>query len=203
MADPISIGASAAIGLGSTVLGSFLGAKGAEDTAGAQAQMFQYKAGMALMNQRINKQNAQFARDAGDINAEEAGLKDAQNIAETKVKQSASGLDVNTGSNATTRESQAYAAKFDQDAIHFDAAKTAYGYEAKAAGDEAEANLDMFAASNAKTAGDINAMSSILGGVSSVATKWSQASTSGLFSSKPGPIGTFDPENWGAAPTWT
>jgi len=191
MTDPVT-GGMAAVGLASTIGGAITGAVGAGETASAQASMYQYKAGLALMNQRINKQNAQWARQSGDINAEEAGLKAGQDIANTKVVQSGSGVDVNTGTAADVRDTQVKVAGFDQDVIRFDAAKTAYGYETKAAGDEAEANLDYMAADNAKKAGNINIFSSILGGASSVASKWSQAKTTGLFGGSSS-NGGFDP----------
>ena len=169
------------IGMGASALGGILGAFGAESSAASSSAMYNYKAGLALMNQRINKQNAQWSLESGGINAMEAGLKASQEIGATKAAQGASGIDVNTGSAADTRKGQVAASEFDQNVIRFDAAKTAYGYEAKAAGDEAEANLDFMAASGAKTAGDIGAATSILGGATSVASKWTQGKTVGAF----------------------
>jgi hypothetical protein len=64
----------------------------------------------------------------------------------------------------------------------FNASKAAYGEEVKAASETAESNLDQFSASNAKTAANISAFGSILGGVTGVATKWSQGSQQGIFS---------------------
>lgn len=179
MADPLTLGT---IGLGTTAAGGITGAIGSLMGGDASAGMYQYKAGMALMNQQINKQNAAFALESGDINAEESGLKAGQGIAGTKVAQAAGGVDVNTGTPAEVRTSQQATAKFDQDVIRFDASKTAYGYEAKAASAAAEAQLDTMAAKNAKSAGILGAVTSILGGASSVASKWSQGSQIGIFS---------------------
>jgi len=179
MADPVTL---AGVGMAASAGGGILGAFGAESSASSSAAMYNYKAGLALMNQNINKQNASWATQSGGINAMEAGLKAGQELGLTKAVAGASGFDVNSGSATTVRKDQVAATEFDQNVIRFDAAKTAYGYEAKAAGDEAEANLDFMAASNAKKAGDINAFSSILGSASSVASKWTQGNMSGIFS---------------------
>lgn len=179
MADPLTM-----VSMGASAGGAIIGAIGAGQSASASAGAYRYKAGLALMNQRINKQNAAWAREAGDINAMESGLKSRQGIGATKVQQAASGLDVNTGTGAQVREDQGAVAKFDQDMIRYDASKTAYGYEVKAATNEAEAHMMDAAASNAEKAGKLGILSSILGGASSVSSKWLQGQQLGMFSSK-------------------
>lgn len=180
MTDPVTAG-MAGVGIVGSLIGGITGAAGAEQSAAAQAGMYQYKAGVALMNQKIAKQNAAWATNAGEISAQESELKTAQEIGQTKVMQSGSGLDVNSGSAVGVRQSQSEAGAYDADIIRANAAHAAYGYETKAAESEAEANLDQMAAANVKTAGDISAFSSILGGVTSVASKWTQGTTVGFF----------------------
>lgn len=195
--------ATAGISLGLNAASGIMGAIGANAEGESNAAAYRYKAGLALMNQKINKQNADWAREAGGINAMEAGLKSRQEIGQTKVQQAASGFDVNRGSPAEVREAQGRAAAFDQEMIRYDASKTAYGYEAKAAADEAESRMMESAAQNARKAGRIKAFTSILGGASSVASKWSQGNLSGMFGGDSANIGVFDSNNYGAAPTWT
>ncbi len=100
------------------------------------------------------------------------------------------------------QESQALGAKTDLNQIRANAAKTAYDYSVKSAMDLNQSTLDIAAGVNAKTAGDINKMasdlratgyetkgkaedinaaSSIIGSVGSVADKWSKAQTAGVF----------------------
>ena len=167
--------------LGANAAGSLIQGLGAQESAQAQAQAYQYKAGVALLNKQINEQNANWAYATGDISAEEKGLQAGQEIAETKVQQAASGLDVNTGSAAAVRGSQVAASQFDQNLIRWEAAKTAYGYQTRAMGDVAEAGLDTAAASQAREAGNIAMVSSFLGGASSVSSKWLQGSQQGLW----------------------
>src|ERR1700757_4903255 len=177
MADPISM-----VAIGSSVAGGIVSGLGANEAGQAQAQAYQYKAGVAQLNKQISQQNANWALQSGDISAEEKGLAAGQEIATTKVAQAASGLDVTGGTAEAVRQSQTAAASFDQNIIRWDAAKTAYGYEAKAATDQAESSLDIMAAAQAKEAGQISMISSFLGGASSVSSKWLQGKSVGLYS---------------------
>lgn len=176
MADPVSVGAT----LGLTALGSVVQGMGAQESAQAQAQAYQYKAGVALLNKQINEQNARWAVDAGGVKAEEYGLKSKEEIAQTKVVQGASGFDVNSGSTEAVRDTQTQVAQYDQNVIRWDAAKTAYGYQTKATMDEAEANLDQMAAQQQKEAGALGMLSSFITGASSVGAKWMQAKQIGM-----------------------
>lgn len=199
--DPASMGA---ISIGSTLLSGALGGAGAAFSSGASADAFNFKAGIATLNSQINKQNAAWALNSGGIKAANYGLKAGQEIADTKVKQAASGFDVNSGSTVAVRDTQTDVAKYDQNTIRADAAHTAYGYETKAAADSMEASLDTASASNAKKAGTLGILSSVIGTASSVASKWTQGKTIGMWdNSDKGPIGTFDNGgNSGGTPNW-
>src|ERR1700692_352683 len=163
MADPASIATMSAVSMGTNAAGGILGAIGKIVGGDSTQQMYQYKAGVAMLNKTIDTQNASWAEQAGETQSEEAGLKGGQQIAGAKGAQSAGGADVNTGTNASIRASQGAATQFDQNVIRWNAAKTAYGYNAKATMDQAEANLDIASGDNAKTAGYIDAIGSILG----------------------------------------
>lgn len=180
-----------------------VGAYGSLISGGANAAMYNYKAGMAMINKTIADQNAQYDIQSGGISAEEKGLQGAQSIGATKVAQSGAGIDVNSGTAAVVRQNQTSAVAEDQSIIRWNAAKKAYGQEVQGAQDVAEATLDTASASNAITAGRIGALSSILGGASSVASKWSQANTLGMGTDDGSGVGTFsNGGNDGAAPTW-
>ena len=175
-------GPTAAFAMGGTLVGGLIQGIGAQYSANAQAAASTYKAGVAQLNAQINQQNATWAAESGDVQAMESGLKSKQQIGQTKIEQSASGLDVNSGTGEAVRETQSTTAAYDQNVIRFDAAKTAYGYETKATMDEAEAGLDLQAASTEKEAGTLSMVSSFINAGSSVASKWSQASQLGMFS---------------------
>lgn len=176
MADPLTLGTMAVGAAGSIISGI-----GAATSGEAQSAAYRYKAGIAMMNEKINKQNAQWALQAGDTQAEISGLRAGQAISATKVAQGASGFDVATGSLEKVRSGQSQVAAFDQEVIRWDAAKTAYGYETKAATDVAEASLDTMAAKSASQAGTLGMIGSFISGAGGVASKWSQAKMTGML----------------------
>lgn len=184
--DPGTMGAAS---IASTILGGALSGAGASASAGASADSFNFKAGIAKLNSDINKQNAAWSLNQGAIKASNYGLKAGQEIAETKVIQSSSGLDINSGSKEAVRDTQQDVAKFDQNLIRADAAHTAHGYEVKAAADSMEAEMDRVSAVNAGKAGKLNVLSSIIGTASSVASKWTQGNTLGMWSGSGGTSG--------------
>lgn len=182
MADPVSIGVMGLVGMGAQAGGGLMGAIGSIMGGNAQNAMYQYQAGVAMLNKKVADQNAAWAVQAGDISAEEKGLAGAQEIATTKVGQAASGLDINTGSAARVRSDQASVSEYDQNIIRWDAAKKAYGYEVQGTMDVAQSQIDIAAGKNAKVAGEIGAVSSVLGATAGVSSKWTQGATAGVFS---------------------
>lgn len=179
MVDPIS--ATAAISIGASAAGAGISGIGAMTSGEANAGAYRYKAGVALLNKQINEQNAQWATQAGGIHAMESGLKSRQDIAKTKVIQSGSGFDVNTGSNKAVRDTQSDVARFDQNVISWDASKTSFGYLSKAATDQAEANLDQMAAEQSEKAGLLGMIGSFISGAGNVSGKWMQGKSAGAF----------------------
>lgn len=179
MADPATI--SAGVGIGSTILGGIFGASGAQAQGQAAQQMGMFQAGIALRNAQIAKQNAVYASVQGEQEAMRYGMGARQAAGEIRAQQGASGLDVNTGSNATVRESQQLVSSMDMAQIRQNAAKAAYDYRVQASGFQTEALGDIMGAQNAMSAARMNAESSIIGTASSVASKWMEASKLGLF----------------------
>ncbi len=169
------------VSIGASVLGGITSAFGAASKGASDQAMFNYQAGVAQLNKRIALQNADYTREAGGTVAYQSGLKTAQTVAQQKVAQSASGIDVNTGSAATVRADTTKLGQLDQETIRQNYAKKAYGYEVEAATKEAESKADIVAGQQASKAASINIASSILGTVSSVSSKWLQGSQAGMF----------------------
>lgn len=177
--DPVIL---TAISIGTTALGAGVSAFGSMKSGEAQAGMYNYQASIAKVNQQIAKQNADYALAAGEVEAQRSGMKTRAQIGETRAIQGASGLDVNTGSAARVRTSEAEIGLQDQALIRSNAARRAYGYEVEGEQQKSQASLYGMAAENASSAGKIGALSSILGGASSVSSKWLQASQIGVGS---------------------
>lgn len=183
MASPTAVGT---VGLGASAAGSLISAFGAKSTGDANAKMYSYQAGIAQLNSQIALQNADYARNKGEEEAVIEGRKGAQTLGQIKATQGASGLDVNSGSNKDVQESQIETTKLDLNQTRSNAAKTAYDYTVQSQQDISQAGLYDMASSNSRTAGNINAVASLVSGAGSVSTKWLAGNTAGLWKSGDG-----------------
>jgi hypothetical protein len=175
-----------------------------------QANINKYQAGVADVNKEIAKANAIYARDVGEVEAQQAGMKAHAELGEMIAQQGASGIKVSSGSSTRVRESMVEIGQYTQSIIRASAAKKAYGYDVEAMQYGAQADVYRYTAKqneaqaeNAMTAAGItksslglqeqamglvdkaeglNITGSLISTVGSVASKWSQADFSGMFS---------------------
>jgi len=169
--------ASLAGGAASGVMGAF----GASSAASATASMDTYKAGVARNNAIIAERNAVAATDAGNVKAETNDMKTKNLIGTQVVNQAANGLDVGSGTNKLIQASAKDLGHLDTLTILNNAAKNSAGFRAQGMNFTAESQLDMSAAENAKTAGEYSVATSLLGGATSVASKWAGYQQSGAL----------------------
>jgi hypothetical protein len=160
--------------MGASAIGGIVGAVGAMQKGAGEAQMYNYQAGVAQMNQRIAQQNADYARQAGEVEAQQKAMQVRAQVGDIKARQAASGLDISSGSPLAVRTSAEEVGAENVALVRSDAAKKAYGYEVQGLSYGAESTLDQYAASRAKTAGMFEAAGSILGGAGNVSSKWFQ-----------------------------
>ncbi len=166
------------------ILSSGMQALGGYQANQAQAEQYTMQSNIARINAGIATQNAAYASQAGNAEAEQAGLKTKFNVADIKAIQGASGLDVNTGSAVDVRESASKAGMLDALTIRSNAARAAYGYENQAFSDTLNSNISKAAATNSKTASYTKALGSLIGGASSVsnaAKQWQQTTGKNPF----------------------
>ena len=179
MADPVTIMAVTSMGLSAAGAGvSFLGAK---ETAGAQENMYAYKAAVAQQNQQITAQNAAYETQRGGVAAQRSGLEAAQKLGLITAAQAASGIDVNTGTSTAVRTSQLEGAQTEQATIRNDAARRAYGFEVQGLNEQQQAQLDIMSGKAVKAALPYQEAESLLGGASSVSDKWMRFKQQGVF----------------------
>lgn len=164
MAAPVALAGAG----GGALLSAFGNYEGGLATKAQQ----NYQAQVASLNQTIAEQNANYARYAGEQEAQTEGMKVRSQIAETRATQGASGLDVGSGSAALVQKSEYDIGQQDIATIRSNAAKRAYGYQVAGVQYEAKSTLDKYKASQSKTAGDIAALGSLIGGAGSVSSKW-------------------------------
>jgi hypothetical protein len=170
-----------ALSIGSSAGGSVLSAFGALGEGKSQSAMYGYQAQVARLNAQIDRQNAEWELAKGDTEALQYGMKAGQQFAAIRTGQAASNLDVNSGSAKEVQDSQRKIIQMDNATIRENATKAAYNWTAKAAMDENQATLYDYAGAQAKKAGALKALGSIIGGVSSVSSKWTTGVQSGLI----------------------
>lgn len=178
MALPLAI-----VGIGASLAGGVASAVGASSAASSQAAMYNYQAGISQQNQAIAKQNEQYALISGEANAAQSGMASRFRAGQIVTAQGASGFDVGSGTNVNVQKGQALIAGTEQTTIRSNTAKAAYDYDIGAVQAGEQASAYSASAANAKTAGDINVMSSVLGTAGSVSDKWLQGTQSGIFPS--------------------
>lgn len=169
----VSIGGSAASGL--------LGAFGAQQSGQAQSQLLAYQAGIARLNQQIAENNRVQALQVGEQQAQQQGLADRFIMGRIRAAQGASGVDVGGKTAQDVRSSQQEISTMNQATIRNNAAKTAYAYETQAVTAGAQGQVYDAAAANVRAAIPLNVASSLIGGATSVSSKWLQAQQSGIF----------------------
>lgn len=174
--DPFSAGTMAAVGGGLNVAGGLLSASGLLGKGESDAKMYAYRAGVAKINATINRQNSDYALEAGELQARRSGLTTGFTIGKQKVAQAANGFDVNTGTNEAVRDTTHEIGVEDQTTIRTESGRKALGFRNQAASEDAEAGALMIAGDNAKRAGKIAAAGTLIGTAGSVASKWTQAS---------------------------
>ncbi len=174
MADPVTAGMAGA-GMIASIAGGIVGAEGAEYQGGAQANMYNYQARIAKMNADLKEQQANYAEGAGEVEAQQIGMKGRAEFGRARVDIGAANLST-AGSPGRVLGSITEVTQQNEALTRSNAAERAYGLRVGGATDTAQAGLYGMAAKTSRTAGDIGAVSSILGGVSSVSSKWSQAS---------------------------
>lgn len=178
MADPFTLA------IGSTALsagGSLLGAFGAQQGGQAQGRMLAYQAGVAGLNRKIALQNRDYALATGETEAQRYGMQAAHRMGAIRAGIGASGIDIGSGSKAQVQEGQQLVTGIDLAQIRNNAARKAYGFEVEATQDAAQSGLYTAAAQEAVKAGNIKALGSLVSGAGSVASKWYQGSSAGLF----------------------
>lgn len=171
MADPATLALVAMVG---GIAGGVTKAGGELFSGFANAASYKYQSGVAAVNERIAKQNAEFSRSVGESKAETSGIKTRQEVGQTIATQGASGFRAGEGSGGKVIESEHMIGAAEQDTIRSNAARAAYGHEVEAVNFGAQSKLYTMASTNSKISGSINATSSLLGTASSTADKWLQ-----------------------------
>lgn len=141
-----------------------------------------YNASVANMNAAQAKENEHIASQVGMA---KTGMQEQQtraSVGQTIANESASGVQLNTGSFADVGTSEKELGKLDALTVRSNATKEAFGYSVQSVNDKAQANLDTFEGKNAQNASYVNAAGTLLGSASKAATQYQEYKMSGGFS---------------------
>jgi hypothetical protein len=173
----IGTGTIAAIGLGTSLLGTAAGVYGQVQAASAASGAAKYNQQIEQQNSQIANNNAVQAGQAGEAQAGAAQQKTRAEAGAIKANQAASNVDVNSGSAVDVQSSASELGELNAITVRGNAAKQAYSYETQAAGYQDQSNLSGAQAESASTAGEIGATSTFLGGLGSAGSNWAKYQT--------------------------
>lgn len=181
MSFGISASTLAMASLAMTTISAGVSAYGAIQQGKAQSAALEYQAQVARNNQTIASQYSQQAIADGENKVAAKQQQTAQMIGAQRAAMAANGVDLDSGSPLRLQEDSAKLGNLDALTIRNNAAREAYGYQLQGLSYAQQAQLDQSAADNAVTAGNLNAFSSIVGGASSLGSKWLDYKKSGVF----------------------
>lgn len=194
MCDPIT--ATVAVSALATAGGTYMqyqasqqAAAGARSQAAAVSAADSYQAQVARNNAMIQEKNAQMAEQVGQTAEQNQRQKTAQIIGRTKTSIAANGFDTTSGTPADIVADEAKLGELDALTIRNNAARAAYGYRVEGMSDTANAGLLDMSAKNDIVAGKIKAdaaniqgISSILSGATSLSDKFLGWQKQGMLS---------------------
>lgn len=149
--------------------------------ANAQAAQYAYQAQVASNNAEIARQNERLAAQRGEAEATAVGLKNKAMMGQLFAEQAASGVDVNTGSAASVRQSAAVLNRLDALTIRSNASLEAFNFRTQADNYLAQGGLYSQAAASARRSKFGGVAGSLLTGASSVTGKYLDWQAAGGF----------------------
>ncbi len=150
-----------------------VGVAGAGMSAYSQYQSANYQAQVAKNNQTIANQSASIALQQGTVAEENQRLKTGAMVGAIESQEGASGVNPNEGSALNVRSSAADTGELDALTIRYNANLQNWNAKNQAASYGGQAQLD-------QAQGNWGVASSILGGASSVSSKWLTFNQSGV-----------------------
>lgn len=178
MCEPISLsigGVMSAIAVATSALSTGLGVISSIQQGKAQKAQYDYQAAVERQNAKIANQNAARERQQGIEESRLQRLKAQQNVASQTSAMAANGIDVTQGTPVDVLGDTAMWGEMDALNILANSESRAQAFEQQASNFRNQSRLDSLAGQNAYKAGQINAISSGLNGISStmnVADKW-------------------------------
>lgn len=167
--------------LAATAIGTGISAYGSYQQGQAASKAASYNAQIAENNRTIAEQNAEYATRAGIAKAEQESLAGRSALGKIKARQSASGVTVASSSSEDVVEGAREANVLDVANVVQNAQLQAYGYKSQAMNFEAGANLARIEGANARRAGTLGALGTLLSGAGSLGGQYTYYSHEGII----------------------
>jgi hypothetical protein len=168
------------------IAGAAITAVGAFSSLEAQSADSAYKAQVAANNATIAGRNANMDLQAGETAVVNRGMKTRAQVGNQLAGQSASGVNVNSGSFVGARRATSEIGALDALTIRSDTAKKVYADETQQTNFTAESGLDTAESEQAATAAPLAASGSLLSSASTVGGNYYKYMQSGGGGAGPG-----------------
>lgn len=162
----------AAIPIALGVASMMMASDAASASADARVQSAQYQAAVAANNAKISEQNATYAIQKGDQQAQIRMIQRGQQMGSARAAMAASGVRLDSGSPLNVQGDIAAIGHFDVETIRNNALREAYGYRVTGLGYTASSGLNTMQAGYENTAGKMGVMTSLVSGAASVSDKF-------------------------------
>lgn len=173
------------VAIGLTALGTYQNYQAANAQADAQAQAYEAQSKVAEQNAALANRQAESNAEAGAMKAAQILQRARQVKASQAAAYSANGVDISTGSALDVLSDTEAQGKLDQANALYDAATNTWSLQAQATNYQNQANAYKSSANNAREAGKMNAMTSLLTGASALATQYNSFKNTGALEQKP------------------
>jgi hypothetical protein len=170
-----------AIILGVSAVSAGLGVVGAIQEGQAAQDQSNYQSQVAKNNVLIAEQRAADALHRGEIAERQNKLKTHMAVASSRANAASRGVLVDEGSALTISQDLAEAGRMDDLTIRNNAAREAHAYRLEGQGFQSQADLFRASGENAKSVSQLDAMQSLIGGATSVSSKWYAFNRQGAF----------------------
>ena len=160
------------ISIGLSVLGAVTTAIGAGQQAKAEQSAANHQAQVARNNAIIAERAAKDALAKGAIEERRQRIRTAQEIGSQRARAAARGVEVDTGSARELNIDTAGLGELDALTVRSNALRESLGFETRAGDFTSEAELALATGRNARQAGKVSAVGSLITGATTVATKW-------------------------------
>lgn len=161
--------------------GAGVGAIGAYQQGQTNAAALRYQAQVARNNQMMAEAYARNAEESGNVEAQVSQVRTGQRVGAVAATAAANGLDVSSGSPLRLTADTLTMGQFDAAMIRHNAEMAAYGYRVRGQNYASDAALEDWAATGAATAGELNAVGSIITGGAAISNRWAQMQQAGMY----------------------